>query len=100
MIFRLFALMRIRIRNTASEHNLARLKKIIRVIGGPALNALCSIRFYPSPCLAEFLFQLCAFKMDTLKFFPLQSSLNPGFWSVLAKTKLEVIYESFKKFQC
>ena len=28
--------------------------------------------------------------MGTLKFFPLQSSLHPGFWTVLAKTKLEV----------
>jgi hypothetical protein len=36
------------------------------------------------------LLQFIAFTMDTLKFFPLQSSLNPGFWTVLAKTKLEV----------
>jgi hypothetical protein len=89
MSFRLFTLMQIRIRNTAREHNLVRLKKIIRVIGGPALNAVCVSTVSLSSSF--FWFQLCAFKMDTLKFFPLQSSLNPGFWSVLAKTKLEVM---------
>jgi hypothetical protein len=48
MSFRLFTLMRIqiRIRNTAREHNLTRLKEIIRVIGSHALNAVCSMGFY------------------------------------------------------